>query len=155
MDIACADALFSCMGTLPSAWTMLGQSTVRSGNRDQITVPANTFPPPTAGSTCTPGPTPSFRASPPPSAARAGHRPPLRRPGGAPGERGGAGGHRPRLDPAVPGPGAVRAAGRGGRPLLPVATVPEATDSEQVRARDMMIDVEHPELGTLSCWAPP
>jgi len=44
---------------------------------------------------------------------------------------------------------------RGRVPCAPVNTVAQALDDEQVRARDMVIEVEHPELGTLREVASP
>jgi crotonobetainyl-CoA:carnitine CoA-transferase CaiB-like acyl-CoA transferase len=37
-----------------------------------------------------------------------------------------------------------------GIPFSPAATVDEVTDSAQIRAREMMIEVEHPTLGPLA-----
>jgi crotonobetainyl-CoA:carnitine CoA-transferase CaiB-like acyl-CoA transferase len=44
---------------------------------------------------------------------------------------------------------------RGRVPCAPVNTVAEALDDEQVRAREMIIEVKHPELGTLREVASP
>src|SRR4030095_9669546 len=44
---------------------------------------------------------------------------------------------------------------RGRVPCAPVNDVRQALDDEQVRARDMIVEVEHPEFGTLKeCGAP-
>jgi len=156
VDIACADALFACMGTLPSAWTMLGQLPVRSGNRDQITVPANTFPTTDGYVYLHAGTDTLF-----PRLASAMGRPEL------------------ATDPrfadqtarltnveeveeivggwtrqySVEALSELLAA--AGIPYSPVATVGEVAGSEQVRARDMLIDVEHPQLGTLALLGMP
>ena len=44
---------------------------------------------------------------------------------------------------------------RGRVPCAPVNTITEALEDEQVRARDMIVEVEHPELGTLREVASP
>ncbi|MCI2418432.1 CoA transferase [Saccharopolyspora sp. K220] len=151
VDIACLDALFACMGTLPSAWRMLGQQTGRSGNRDHITVPANTFPTADGHVYLHAGTDALF-----PRLAKAMGRPELAS------DPRFAGQHDrlanvEALDDIVRGwtrlstveqvGGELAAAGV---PYAPVATVAQASDSAQVRAREMMIDVEHPELGTLT-----
>lgn len=41
-----------------------------------------------------------------------------------------------------------------GIPAGPINSVPEALDDEQARARDMVVDVEHPRLGTLKALGP-
>lgn len=43
VDVASVDALFSCLGTQPSAYAMFGTEGTRRGNRDQYTAPANLF----------------------------------------------------------------------------------------------------------------
>jgi CoA:oxalate CoA-transferase len=43
VDVSSLDALFSCLGTAPSAYLELGIEPVRSGSRDPISGPANVF----------------------------------------------------------------------------------------------------------------
>lgn len=43
VDVASLDALFSCLGTAPSAYMNLGVAPVRTGSRDPLSGPANTF----------------------------------------------------------------------------------------------------------------
>lgn len=43
VDVASLDALFSCLGTAPSAYLELGIEPVRTGSRDPISGPANVF----------------------------------------------------------------------------------------------------------------
>jgi crotonobetainyl-CoA:carnitine CoA-transferase CaiB-like acyl-CoA transferase len=151
VDIACLDALFACMGTLPTAWRMLGQEVRRTGNRDHITVPANTFPTADGHIYLHAGTDALF-----PRLAAAMGRPELA--------------SDPRFtqqDDRLANVEALEDIVRGwtrlstveqlskelaaaGIPYAPVATVAQITDSDQVRARDMMIDVEHPTLGTLA-----
>lgn len=44
VDIASLDATVSLLGTRPSAFLMIGETPVRTGSRDLLTGPANTFP---------------------------------------------------------------------------------------------------------------
>ncbi|MEU6132461.1 CoA transferase [Saccharopolyspora sp. NPDC047091] len=150
VDISCLDALFSCMGTLPAAWRMLGEETGRTGNRDHITVPANAYPTADGHLYLHAGTDALF-----PRLAAAMGMPELTEdPRFADQESRLV--HVEALDDVVRGftrrhtsahVGELLAA--AGVPYSPVRSVAEATDSEQVRARDMMIEVEHPELGTL------
>ena len=43
VDVASLDAMFSCLGTRPSAFAMLGEMPQRCGSRDLLTGPANVF----------------------------------------------------------------------------------------------------------------
>jgi crotonobetainyl-CoA:carnitine CoA-transferase CaiB-like acyl-CoA transferase len=151
VDIACLDALFSCMGTLPTAWRMLGQENHRTGNRDHITVPANTFPAADGYVYLHAGTDALF-----PRLAAAMGRPELA-----------SDARFVRQNDRLANVEALEDIVRGwtrlsaveelckqlaaaGIPYAPVATVAEVADSDQVRAREMMIDVEHPSLGTLT-----
>ncbi|WP_224391170.1 CaiB/BaiF CoA-transferase family protein [Pseudonocardia sp. ICBG1293] len=151
VDIACMDALFACMGTLPSAWAMLGETGGRTGNRDQITVPANTFPTADGYVYLHAGTDALF-----PRLAAAMGDPELAE---DPRFRGQADrlAHVDALEDIVrgwtrrdPTSTVCDRLAAAGIPSSPVATIAEATDSAQVRAREMMIEVEHPELGTLT-----
>lgn len=151
VDVACFDALFACLGTRPGAWSMLGQTSPRTGNRDQITVPANTFPtadghvylhagtnalfPRLAAVLGTPAlaDDPRFRDQ----AERLANVEAL--------EDIVRGWTRRSATETV-----VKELTDAGIPAAPVASVAEATDSEQVRSRQMMIDIEHPTLGTIA-----
>ncbi|MCA1189646.1 MULTISPECIES: CaiB/BaiF CoA-transferase family protein [unclassified Saccharopolyspora] len=150
VDISCLDALFSCMGTLPAAWRMLGEEVGRTGNRDHITVPANAYPTADGYLYLHAGTDALF-----PRLAAAMGMPELT---GDPrfADQEARLVHVEALDDVVRGftrrhtserIGELLAA--AGVPYSPVNSVAEATDSAQVRARDMMIEVEHPELGTL------
>ncbi|PKW16502.1 CaiB/BaiF CoA transferase family protein [Saccharopolyspora spinosa] len=151
VDIACFDALFACMGTLPSAWRMLGQDAHRSGNRDHITVPANTFPAADGYVYLHAGTDALF-----PSLAAVMGRPELASDPRFVGQHDRLA-NVEALDDIVRGwtrLGTVEQIGKelaaAGIPYAPVATVAQATDSAQVHARELMIDVEHPGLGTLT-----
>ncbi|MBK0868926.1 CoA transferase [Saccharopolyspora sp. HNM0986] len=151
VDISCLDALFSCMGTLPTAWRMLGQDAERSGNRDQITVPANAYPASDGHVYLHAGTDALF-----PRLAAAMDKPELTA------DPRFAGQHArlanvEALDDIVRGFTRLHTVERlgellsaAGVPYAPVNSVAAATDSAQVRERDMMIEVEHPELGPLT-----
>ncbi len=44
MDVASLDSLVSCLGTRPMAWLMLGERPRRQASRDPYSAPANVFP---------------------------------------------------------------------------------------------------------------
>jgi crotonobetainyl-CoA:carnitine CoA-transferase CaiB-like acyl-CoA transferase len=150
VDVACVDALFACLGTHPSAYAMLGKIPQRTGSRDQITVPANVYPASDGYVYIHAGTNPLF-----PRLARAMGRPDL-----ADDKRFGDQTRRlanvNALDTIVRGwttslssdqiSSALTAAGV---PFGKVATVPEAVESAQVAARDMMLDVHHPMMGEM------
>ncbi|MFR9731128.1 CaiB/BaiF CoA transferase family protein [Saccharopolyspora sp. MS10] len=150
VDIACLDALFSCMGTLPTAWRMLGEETGRTGNRDHITVPANAYPTADGHVYLHAGTDALF-----PRLAAAMGRPELAAdPRFA--DQDSRLANVEAVDDVVRGFTRLHTSERlgellaaAGVPCSPVNTVAQATDSEQIRSRDMMIEVEHPELGTL------
>ena len=151
VDIACMDALFACMGTLPSAWRMLGEEPHRHGNRDHITVPANVYPAADGYVYLHAGTDPLF----PRLAAAMGHPELAADPRFTVVEQRLA--HVDALDDIVRGwtrlhtvDEVTQALAVAGVPYSPVSTIPQVTDSEQVRAREMMIEVEHPELGPLA-----
>ena len=150
VDIACVDAVFAVLGTHPSAYAMLGLVPQRSGSRDQITVPANVFRSADGFVYIHAGTNPLF-----PRLCSSMGRPELAT--------------DPRftdqtkrlenvdeLDVLVtawtitlPSAEIEAALASAGVPCAKVATVPQAVESEQVAARDMLVDVEHPVVGTM------
>ncbi|AOS63392.1 CaiB/BaiF CoA transferase family protein [Actinoalloteichus hymeniacidonis] len=151
VDISCVDALFACLGTHPSAYAMLGETRQRSGSRDQITVPANVYPAADGHVYIHAGTNPLF-----PRLCTAMGRPNLA--------------EDPRfLDQTARLANVeeldelVRTWTEAltceqidahltevGVPFSKVVTVAEAVESDQVAAREMLLDVEHPALGTLT-----
>lgn len=150
VDIACFDALFSTLGTHPSAYVMNGQIPARTGNRDQITVPANVFPARDGHVYIHAGTDALF-----PRLARAMGRADL-----IEDERFADQGRRlanvDEIDKLV-GSWSARlscdeiaaALGEAGVPFGKVASVPEVAESAQVAERDMLVEVEHPLIGTM------
>ncbi len=150
VDVASVDALFTTLGTAPSAWAMLGQKMARNGSRDRLSGPANLFEASDGFLYLHAGTDPLFRRL----AAGMG-RPEL-----AEDERFATVAQRMANIGQIEGIVAdwisrltVAEAGvvleRAGIPYGKVMGVDEVTDSEQIAAREMMIDVEHPTLGTL------
>jgi crotonobetainyl-CoA:carnitine CoA-transferase CaiB-like acyl-CoA transferase len=150
VDIACVDAVFSSLCTHPSAYAMLGVAPRRTGNRDQITVPANLYPAQDGYVYLHGGTNPLFKRL-----AEAMGQPELA-------SDGRFAYVKDRLERTDEVDGIVRdwtssrtcaeiveALTVAGVPVSKVASVDEVVDSEQVRAREMMLDVEHPELGLL------
>ncbi|GAB3570789.1 CoA transferase [Amycolatopsis endophytica] len=151
VDISCVDALFACMGTHPSAYAMLGKVPERTGSCDQITVPANVYPAADGHVYLHAGTNPMF-----PRLARAMEQPEL-----ALDERFSDSTRRlanVREIDAIVGAWTAKLTRAelaerltaAGVPFSEVATVPEVVDSPQVKAREMMLDVTHPEVGTVS-----
>jgi crotonobetainyl-CoA:carnitine CoA-transferase CaiB-like acyl-CoA transferase len=150
VDVAAFDALFSCLGTHPSAYAMLGEVPRRSGSRDQITVPANVYPASDGFVYLHAGTNPLF-----PMLCAAMGRPDLV--------------DDPRFTDQTLRLTHVEAIDKevaswtsglscaqlektlaeAGVPCGKVATIPEVVDSAQVQARDMIVEMEHPELGRL------
>ncbi len=150
VDVASLDALFSCLGTRPSAYLMLGMAPERMGSRDLLTGPANVF-----------------RAVDGYVYIHAGTNPLFPRLCEAIGRRDLAADERFRdvpgrmanleeLETAVSAwtenltvdeIGQVLTA--AGIPFGPVAEIPDVVASPQIKARDMLVEVEHPTLGPL------
>ena len=150
VDVASLDAMFSCLSTYPSAMTMLGEAPKRFGSRDPLTGPANVF-----------------RATDGYIYLHAGTNPLFPRLCEAMGQSDLASspdycdvpGRMKNIDALEAIVGAwVRsrtidevgeALTKAGIPWGPVNTVADIVGSPQIAAREMMLDVVHPTLGTL------
>ena len=148
VDVALVDSMFSVLGTMPSAYRLFGSTPKRTGNRDAITVPANLYKTADGYVYIHAGSDPLF-----PRLADAIGRPELAL---DPKFRG----HQDRLahveeiDAIVADWAAHKTCigveailNRVGVPVGRVATVSDITDSRQIKARDMMVDVYHPASG--------
>ncbi|MGV9887110.1 CaiB/BaiF CoA transferase family protein [Streptomyces sp. NPDC003395] len=150
VDVASLDALFASLGTRPSAYAMLGEHPRRNGSRDLLTGPANVFPTADGYVYIHAGTDPLF-----PRLCRAIGRQDLledQRFASVPGRMA----HIEELEEAVaawtksrPCDEIAHVLQEAGIPFGKVSDIPEVVDSEQIRAREMMLDVEHPVLGTL------
>jgi crotonobetainyl-CoA:carnitine CoA-transferase CaiB-like acyl-CoA transferase len=150
VDIGSLDAIFACLSTYPSAAAMLGQMPQRHGSRDPLTGPANVF-----------------KAADGYIYLHAGTNPLFRRLCEAMGQSGlvthadyldvpSRMAHIDALETIVGdwlGAQTIDAAGakltQAGIPWGPVNTIADVVTSPQIAAREMMLDVEHPTLGTL------
>lgn len=151
VDVASLDALFSCLGTPPSAQLMLGETLQRNGSRDLLTGPANVFRANDGHLYVHAGTNPLF-----PRICEMIGKPQLARD-----ERFKDVPSRMANIEAIEaevaawiGSHTVREAGealtRAGIPWGPVATVSDVVNSEQIKAREMLLDVEHPKLGPIT-----
>ncbi|MEU6719034.1 CoA transferase [Nonomuraea sp. NPDC046802] len=150
VDVASFDALFAALGTRPSAQAMLGETRGRNGSRDLLTAPANVFPATDGFVYVHAGTDPLF-----PRLCAAMGRPELaadERFRGVPARMA----HVEELEKAVTEWTSTRSCDEiaetltaAGIPYGKVAEIPEVVESPQVAARDMLLDVEHPTLGTL------
>ncbi len=151
VDVASLDALFSCLGTPPSAHVMLGETPRRNGSRDALTGPANVFRATDGHLYVHAGTNPLF-----PRICEVIGKPELARD-----ERFKDVPSRMANIEAIEaevaawiGSRTVQEAGealtRAGIPWGPVSTIPDVVASEQIHAREMLVDVEHPRLGTLT-----
>lgn len=149
-DIACVDAVLTSLSTQVSAYAMLGEVDTRRGNRDQITVPANLYPAKDGYVYLHAGTNPLF-----PRLCEAMGRPEL-----AQDQRYADQTRRldnvEELDRLVTDWTSSHTCAEleavltdAGVPNTKAHSVAEAVESEQVRAREMLVDVPHPELGTL------
>lgn len=150
VDVASLDALFSTLSTRPSAYAMLGEHPRRNGSRDILTGPANVFPASDGFVYIHAGTDPLF-----PRLCRAMGREDLlaeERFTTVPARMA----NIEELEDAV----TAWCKGRSceeiaevlteaGVPFGKVSEIGEVVESGQIAARDMMIDVEHPSLGTL------
>lgn len=150
VDVASFDTMFSALGTRLIAHTMLDLDMPRSGSRDLLTGPANVFPS-TDGSVYIQAGTNSLF----PKLCRAIHREDLlENPDLLSVE-----GRMENLDLLE---GAIRQWSRersaseigvrldeAGIPYAKVSSIREVAASPQIQARDMVLDVDHPTLGTL------
>lgn len=150
VDVASLDALFSALGTWPSAVAMLGAHPDRNGSRDLLTGPANVFPAKDGFVYIHAGTDPLF-----PRLCRAMVREDLladERFRSIPGRMA----HIEELEQAVTDWSTrhtcqeiTETLGETGIPFAEVATVEDVVTSPQIVAREMMVDVEHPTLGSL------
>lgn len=151
VDVACFDAMFSTLSTHLSAAAMFGTEAPRTGSRDQITVPANVYPTADGFIYLHAGTNPMF-----PRLCAAMGRPEL-----AAEERfidqTARLANVEQIDEIVEvwtrslSTESIEAAlSDAGVPYGRVSGVAEAVASPQVAAREMMIDIEHPTVGTVT-----
>jgi crotonobetainyl-CoA:carnitine CoA-transferase CaiB-like acyl-CoA transferase len=150
VDVASLDALFASLGTRPSAFAMLDDHPRRNGSRDLLTGPANVFSARDGFMYIHAGTDPLF-----PRLCRVMGREDLaldERFASVPGRLE----NIDELEQAVAEWTSARtcaeitdALGDTGIPFGKIATVDEVVESPQIAAREMMLDVEHPTLGTL------
>lgn len=150
VDVASLDALFACLGTRPSALAMLGEAPGRNGSRDLLTGPANVFPAEDGYLYIHAGTDPLF-----PRLCRAIGREDLsadERFSSVPGRMA----HLDLLEAAVAEwtrsrtvAEVSRVMAEAGIPHGKVAEVSEVVRSPQIAARQMLVDVDHPDLGRL------
>jgi len=152
VDVASLDAMFSCLSTYPAATAMLGDGAMpkRFGSRDPLTGPANVFHARDGYLYLHAGTNPLF-----PRLCKAMGREDLAadpRFVTVPGRMAAI----EEIEAAVQawvGGGTIEEAGEAltaaGIPWGPVNTIRDVVESPQIAARDMMIEVEHPTLGTL------
>ena len=150
VDVASLDAMFSCLSTYPSAAAMLGEVPKRSGSRDPLTGPANVFKAKDGYIYLHAGTNPLF-----PRLCQAMGQPDLAKSPDYADVR-----SRMKNIEALEKIVGAWVAGRtiddagaaltkAGIPWGPVSTIDEVIASPQIAAREMMLDVEHPLLGTL------
>lgn len=151
VDVASLDVLFTSLGTRPSAQVMLGERPRRNGSRDLLTGPANVFPAKDGYVYIHAGTDPLF-----PRLCRAINRPEL-----AADERYATVSRRLEniddLEQIVSGWSRPRnceqvgdALSQAGVPFGKVSRIDEVVASPQIKAREMLVNVEHPTLGTLT-----
>jgi crotonobetainyl-CoA:carnitine CoA-transferase CaiB-like acyl-CoA transferase len=150
VDVGSLDAIFSCLGTRPSAFLMLGMTPERTGSRDLLTAPANVFAAADGYVYLHAGTNPLF-----PRLCEAMGRPELaadERYRDVPGRMAhigdleaevGAWTHTRTIEELT------QILERAGIPFGPVAGIPDVVASPQLQARDMVVEVDHPALGTL------
>lgn len=150
VDVASVDALFSTLGTHPSAHSMLGDNPGRLGSRDRLTGPANVFPAKDGHIYIHAGTNPLF-----PRLCKAIGRTDLiedERFDDVPGRMA----NLDELEAAVAEwtqrhtcDEVAEALGEAAIPFGKVVDIAEAVRSSQLSARDMLASVEHPMLGEL------
>lgn len=150
VDVASVDALFSALGTAPSAWAMLGQKMARHGSRDRLSGPANLFEASDGFVYLHAGTDALFRRL-----AEGMGRPELAadpRFAAVADRMANIGAIEDVVQKWIGGLTVAHASAvleKAGIPFSPVVGVDEITDSEQIAAREMMLDIEHPKLGML------
>lgn len=150
VDVGSLDAIFSCLGTHPSAFLMLGQRPERTGSRDLLTAPANVFAAADGYVYIHAGTNPLF-----PRLCEAMGRSDLaadERFRDVPGRMT----HQDELEAAIGAWTRTQTIEelspileQAGIPFGPVAEIPDVVASPQLRARQMIAEIEHPTLGTL------
>ena len=148
IDIASLDSVFSCLGTRPLEIAMLGLTPVRRGSRDPFSSPANVFRASDGYLYVHGGTDPLF-----PKLCAVIGRPDLvldERFRDVAGRMRAA----EELETSVSAwmasrtvVEASRALSEAGIPFGPVATVADAVGSDQIAAREMLVEIEHPTLG--------
>jgi crotonobetainyl-CoA:carnitine CoA-transferase CaiB-like acyl-CoA transferase len=156
VDVASLDALVSVLGTRPMAARMLGDHPVRSGPRDPYSAPASRFPALDGWVYVHGGTDPLF-----PRLCSTIGRPDL----AADARLASVGGrlaHVDEVEEAVAAWTRVRTRAdverqlaAAGVPAAGVASIDEVVASPQLRARDMLVEVEHPVLGTVTLTGTP
>jgi crotonobetainyl-CoA:carnitine CoA-transferase CaiB-like acyl-CoA transferase len=150
VDVGSVDALFSCLGSRPSAKAMLDLEMEQQGSRDLLTGPANVFEAKDGYVYLHAGTNPLF-----PRLCQQMGRPEL-----ATDERFKDVPSRMANIEAIEAIVAEWVGGltqdevaekltEVGIPFGPVSTIPEVLASEQIAAREMMVETEHPTLGPL------
>jgi crotonobetainyl-CoA:carnitine CoA-transferase CaiB-like acyl-CoA transferase len=150
VDVASLDSMFAMLGTRLISWLMLGQEMERSGSRDLLTAPVNVYACRDAQVYIQAGTNSLF-----PRLCRAiGREDLLEREEyrTVPGRMA----HIAELEDVVASWAHEHDADEVGRvledagiPYARVATVPEVAASPQIAAREMVVESEHPTLGTL------
>ncbi|ANY08443.1 CaiB/BaiF CoA transferase family protein [Pseudonocardia sp. HH130630-07] len=150
VDVASLDSMFATLGTRLISWLMLGAEMPRNGSRDLLTAPVNVYACRDAQVYIQAGTNSLF-----PKLCRAIGREDLLaddRYRTVPDRMA----HVPELEAVVAGWARDRAADEigevleeAGIPFARVATVPEVAGSEQIAARGMVVESEHPTLGTV------
>ncbi len=150
VDVASLDSLFSCLGTPPAAFAMLGQAPARWGSRDPVMAPANVFLAADGHVYIHAGSDPLF-----PRLCEAIGREDL-----AADERlrsvAGRMAEVERVEAAVSAWTEERSVAEisevltaAGIPFGPVAGIADVVGSAQIAAREMLLEVDHPVLGRL------
>ena len=148
VDVASLDSVFSCLGTRPLEIAMLGLIPVRRGSRDPFSSPANVFRASDGYLYVHGGTDPLF-----PKLCAVIGRPDLvldERFRDVAGRMRAA----EELEASVSAwmasrtvVEASRALSEAGIPFGPVATIADAVASDQIAAREMLVEIEHPTLG--------
>ena len=156
VDVASLDALVSVLGTRPMAALMLGEHPVRSGPRDPYSAPASRFPA-LDGWVYVHGGTDALF----PRLCGAIGRPDLVEDARL-ASVGGRLAHVDEVEEAVSAWTRVRTRAdverqlaAAGVPAAGVASIDEVVASPQLRARDMLVEMEHPVIGTVTLTGTP
>ena len=149
VDVASLDALFSCLGTAPSAYLELGIEPVRTGSRDPISGPANVFKASDGWIYLHAGTNPLFKRL-----CQAMERPEFL--DGPWATIDGRMADIEAVEQAVTdwlGNSSVEEVGRqleeAGIPFGPVLSVPQVAELEQLWARDMIVPTGHTNAGSV------